>query len=87
MALAVGILLAAIGAVTAFAWDPGHLSTYGIDVHAAGVILLVAGISGVLLALLSMYPVPDRGDVAGSRSTGEVDDRARTPRRDLLNQP
>ncbi len=86
MALAVGIFLAAIGAVTAFAWDPGHLSTYGVDVHAAGVILLVAGIAGVLLALASMYSIGDRGYVTRRRSTEEVDDGGRVARRRLLNQ-
>jgi nitrate reductase gamma subunit len=86
MALAVGILLAAVGAVTAFAWDPGHNNTYGIDVHAAGVILLVAGIAGVLLALPSMYLIGDRGYLTRRRSTTEVDNGGRVTRRDLLNQ-
>lgn len=87
MALAAGILLAGIGAATAFAWDPGHLSTYGVDVHAAGVILLVAGIAGVLLALVSEYTAPDRGHVAQRRSTTEVkEDGGRVSRRDVLHQ-
>jgi hypothetical protein len=87
MALAVGILLAAIGAVVAFAWDPGHLSTYGVDVHAGGVILLVAGIAGVLLALLSEYSAADRGYFARRRTTTEVDNGGgRVSRRDALHQ-
>jgi hypothetical protein len=87
MALAVGILLAAIGAVTAFAWDPGHLSTYGVDVHAAGVILLVGGIAGVLLALVSEYSVTDRDYFARRRTTTEVnDDGGRVSRREVLRQ-
>ena len=86
MALAVGIVLAAIGAVTAFAWDPGRLSTYGIDVHGAGVILLVAGIVGVLLALPSMYSITDRGHVTRRRATARTDDGRQVTRSDLLNQ-
>jgi uncharacterized membrane protein len=86
MALAVGILLTALGAAAAFAWDPGHNSTYGIDVHAAGVILLVVGIAGIVLALVTMYSAPDRERVARRRTTTEVDNGSRVTRRDLLNQ-
>ena len=87
MALAVGIFLAAIGAVVAFAWDPGRLSTYGVDVHAGGVILLVAGIAGVMLALLSEYSAADRGYFARRRTTTEVNDGGeRVSRRDVLHQ-
>ena len=86
MALAAGILLAAVGAVTAFAWNPGHNSTYGIDVHAAGVILLVVGIAGVLLALPSMYLMADRERTTQRRTTAEVDDGRRVARREALNQ-
>lgn len=85
MALAVGILLSAIGAVTAFAWNPGHNSTYGIDVHGAGVILLVFGIAGVVLGLVSMYSVPDR-ERATRRTTETEVGGSRATRRDLLSR-
>lgn len=86
MALAAGIVLAAVGAVTAFAWNPGHNSTYGIDVHAAGVILLVAGIAGVLLALPSMYLTADRDRATRRRTSEEVDDGRRATRREAVKQ-
>jgi hypothetical protein len=87
MALGVALVLAAIGAVAAFAWDPGSLSTYGVDVHAGGVILLVTGIAGVLLSVLFSASWESRGYFARRRSTTRVDDAGRrVSRHEVIHQ-
>ena len=86
MALPVGILLAALGAVAAFAWDPGRLSTYGVDVHGAGVILLVAGIAGVLVSLIMEAPWAGPGVVRRQTETRVDDVGGRVTRHDVARQ-
>ena len=49
MGLGVGIFLAAIGAVLAFAV---HTTVSGIDIHAIGWILLIVGIVGIVLSMI-----------------------------------
>ena len=85
MALAVGILLAALGAVAAFAWDPGRLSTYGVDVHGAGVILLVAGVASVVLSLVMEAPWGGPG-VRRQTETRVDDVGGRASRHDVARQ-
>jgi hypothetical protein len=86
MALAVGILLAALGAVAAFAWDPGHNSTYGVDVHGAGVILLVAGIASVILSLVMEAPWAGAGVVRRETETRVDAVGGRATRHDVARQ-
>jgi hypothetical protein len=49
MGLGVGILLAAVGAVLAFAVSA---DVNGVNIHAIGWILLIVGIVGVLLSMI-----------------------------------
>ena len=49
MGLGVGILLAAAGAVLAFAVDA---TVSGVNIHAVGWILLIVGIVGILLSMI-----------------------------------
>jgi hypothetical protein len=49
MGLGIGILLAAAGAVLAFAVSA---NVSGVNIHAVGWILLIVGIVGVLLSLI-----------------------------------
>jgi Domain of unknown function (DUF6458) len=49
MGLGVGILLAAVGAVLAFAVTA---TVSGVDIHAVGWILLIVGILGVVLSMI-----------------------------------
>ena len=49
MGLGVGIILAAVGAVLAFAVSA---TVSGVNIHAVGWILLIVGIAGILLSLL-----------------------------------
>lgn len=49
MGLGVGILLAAVGAVLAFAVDA---TVSGVNIHAVGWILLIVGIVGILLSMI-----------------------------------
>ncbi len=49
MGLGVGILLAAAGAVLAFAVNA---TVSGINIHAVGWILLIVGIVGILLSMI-----------------------------------
>jgi hypothetical protein len=49
MGLGVGILLAAVGAVLAFAVNA---TVSGVNIHAVGWILLIVGIVGVLLSMI-----------------------------------
>jgi uncharacterized protein DUF6458 len=49
MGLGVGILLAAVGAVLAFAVNA---TVSGINIHAVGWILLIVGIVGILLSMI-----------------------------------
>jgi len=49
MGLGVGILLAAVGAVLAFAVNA---TVSGVNIHAVGWILLIVGIVGILLSMV-----------------------------------
>jgi Domain of unknown function (DUF6458) len=49
MGLGVGILLAAVGAVLAFAVSA---TVSGVNIHTVGWILLIVGIAGVLLSMI-----------------------------------
>ncbi|HZQ89732.1 MAG TPA: DUF6458 family protein [Gaiellaceae bacterium] len=49
MGLGVGIVLAAVGAVLAFAVSA---TVSGVNIHAVGWILLIVGIVGVLLSMI-----------------------------------
>ena len=49
MGLGVGILLAAVGAVLAFAVNA---TVSGVNIHAVGWILLIVGIVGVVLSMI-----------------------------------
>ncbi|HET7453677.1 MAG TPA: DUF6458 family protein [Thermoanaerobaculia bacterium] len=49
MGLGVGILLAAVGAVLAFAVSA---TVSGVNIHAIGWILLIVGIAGILLSMI-----------------------------------
>ena len=49
MGLGVGLILAAVGAVLAFAVDA---TVSGVNIHTVGWILLIAGIVGILLSLI-----------------------------------
>jgi len=49
MGLGVGILLAAVGAVLAFAVNA---TVSGVNIHAIGWILLIVGIVGILLSMV-----------------------------------
>ena len=49
MGLGVGLILAAVGAVLAFAV---HTTVSGVNIHTVGWILLIVGIVGILLSLV-----------------------------------
>jgi hypothetical protein len=49
MGLGVGLLLAAVGAVLAFAVNT---TVSGVDIHTIGWILLIVGIVGILLSMI-----------------------------------
>jgi hypothetical protein len=49
MGLGVGIILAAVGAVLAFAVSA---TVSGVNIHAVGWILLIVGIAGILLSMI-----------------------------------
>ena len=49
MGLGVGILLAAVGAVLAFAVNT---NVNGVNIHTVGWILLIVGIAGILLSMI-----------------------------------
>jgi Domain of unknown function (DUF6458) len=49
MGLGVGLILAAVGAVLAFAVNSG---VSGVNIHAIGWILLIVGLVGILLSLV-----------------------------------
>jgi uncharacterized protein DUF6458 len=49
MGLGIGIILAAVGAVLAFAVSA---TVSGVNIHAVGWILLIVGIAGILLSMI-----------------------------------
>src|SRR5579872_1135446 len=85
MSIAVGIALIIVGAILTFALKSGHLGN--LDLHVVGVILMLAGVIGMLLPVLirnrsrfsrpairSPQDVPDDG----ARTIVEHTDGART---------
>jgi hypothetical protein len=79
MGVGVGILLVAVGAILAFAVNGNNVDTNGIvNLHSAGLVLLVVGVVGILLSVAFWSSWGGRG--IGSRErvsqTGPVDDRA-----------
>jgi hypothetical protein len=50
MSIAVGIALIVLGAILTFALKGGHIGD--LDLHAVGVILMLAGVIGILLPVL-----------------------------------
>jgi uncharacterized protein DUF6458 len=72
MGLGVGIFLAAIGAILAFAVSA---TVSGVNVHAVGWILLIVGIVGIVLSMIfwSSWAGPGYW-TAGRRRTTTVDE-------------
>jgi hypothetical protein len=54
MGIGAGILIVAVGAVLSFAVKV--TDTHGFNVHTVGIILMVAGVAGVVLDLLLFMP-------------------------------
>lgn len=71
MGLGVGILLAAVGAVLAFAVNA---TVSGVNIHAVGWILLIVGIVGILLSMIFWSSWAGPGYWSGRRRGGYVDD-------------
>jgi len=67
MALGTSLFLIAVGAILRFAVN---VSTRGFNLHTVGVILIVVGIVGMLISLLTMTLWSDR-----RRHAAVVDDR------------
>jgi Domain of unknown function (DUF6458) len=57
MALGTSLFLIAVGAILRFAVT---VTTHGFNIHTVGVILIVVGIVGLLISLLSMTLWSDR---------------------------
>jgi hypothetical protein len=79
MGVGVGILLVAVGAILAFAVNSNNVDTNGVlNLHSAGLVLLVVGVLGIVLSIAFWSSWGGRG--IGSRErvsgTGPVDDRA-----------
>jgi hypothetical protein len=66
MGLGVGILLAAVGAVLAFAVNA---TVSGVNIHAVGWILLIVGIVGVVLSMIFWSSWAGPGYFTGRRRT------------------
>jgi hypothetical protein len=75
MGLGVGIFLAAVGAVLAFAVTE---TVSGVDIHAVGWILLIVGIVGVILSMIFWSSWAGPGYWARRRTT-YVDDGPAAP--------
>lgn len=71
MGLGIGLLLAAAGAVLAFAVSD---TVSGVNIHAIGWILLVVGIVGVLLSLVFWSSWAGPGYWSGARRRTYVDE-------------
>lgn len=73
MGLGVGILLAAVGAVLAFAVNA---TVSGVNIHAVGWILLIVGIVGILLSMIfwSSWAGPGYFSQGRRRTTTYVDE-------------
>ena len=64
MGLGIGILLAAVGAVLAFAVNA---TVSGVNIHAVGWILLIVGIAGILLSMIFWSSWAGPGYFTGGR--------------------
>ncbi len=73
MGLGVGIFLAAVGAVLAFAVSA---SVNGVNIHTVGWILLIVGILGIVLSMIfwSSWAGPGYWSSSARRRTMYVDD-------------
>lgn len=71
MGLGVGILLAAVGAVLAFAVDA---TVSGVNIHAVGWILLIVGIVGILLSMIFWSSWAGPGYFSSGRRRTYVDE-------------
>ena len=58
MSTGAGVTLIAVGAILRFALAPG--SPHGLNVHVVGVVLILAGVLGLLLSLLVWGPLSRR---------------------------
>ena len=85
MSIAVGIALIVLGAILTFALKGGHIGD--LDLHAVGVILMLAGVTGILLPVLirnrsrfSRPTIRSRQDVMddGTRTVVEHTDGSQT---------
>ena len=75
MGLGIGIVLAAVGAVLAFAVSA---TVSGVNVHAVGWILLIVGIVGILLSMIFWSSWAGPG-YFGRRRTTYVDEGPPAP--------
>jgi hypothetical protein len=71
MGLGVGILLAAVGAVLAFAVSA---TVSGVNIHAVGWILLIVGIAGIVLSMIFWSSWAGPGYFTQRRRTTYVDE-------------
>ena len=76
MGLGVGIFLAAVGAVLAFAVTD---TVSGVDIHAVGWILLIVGIIGVILSMIFWSSWAGPGYWSSRRRTTYVDEGPPAP--------
>ncbi len=58
MSTGAGVTLIAVGAILRFALAPG--SPHGLNVHVVGVVLILAGVLGLVLSLLVWGPLSRR---------------------------
>lgn len=77
MGIGVSVFLIAIGAILAFAV---HVTTSGFNINTIGIILMVVGGIGLLVAMI----VGGVGGWGGVRRTTYVDDGAAVPRRRVV---
>ena len=71
MGLGVGLILAAVGAVLAFAVNT---TVSGVDIHTIGWILLIVGIVGFVLSMIFWSTWAGPGYWSGRRRATYVDD-------------
>ena len=71
MGLGVGLILAAVGAVLAFAVDT---TVSGVNIHTIGWILLIVGIIGIVLSMIFWSSWAGPGYFGGRRRTTYYDE-------------
>jgi hypothetical protein len=76
MGFGIGIFLAAVGAVLAFAVSK---TVSGVDIHAVGWILLIVGIVGVVLSMIFWSSWAGPGYWTSRRRTTYVDEGPPAP--------